>query len=439
VEPGSKSEAPVPRAIWREALAFGRTSDMLHRHGGNSRRAKSMSTEKLTLIRPDRREHRAAIHDFTGKAFGYPYWAWLTRSRESYFDQSHYDWSASTIGLLGGRIVTHWGVWGFDMRVGTATLRVAGIGAVCTHGGMRRRGLMARTIAAACEAMRDAGYDASLLFGIGGFYHRFGYVRAWPDCTYVVRTERLPTGRPAGKVRKIAPRHRPELARLYNRCHAGRTGTAVRPTYLRRGKEWEGRLWTDGAGHPAGYLFFGAHHGSFHLGDHAGEAGQVLRVLGRVARRRGEKEIRLSSLHHDSELARRLRRGDCRVELGYHESGSAMIRTLNLRAALAKLAPELSRRLRLSHLADWSGRLAMADSREKAALEITGGKVRAAAPGRTKHAIRGGDAIAQLLIGTDEPAETIASHALRLSGDAKELVGVLFPNQHPMLGAWDHF
>ena len=39
----------------------------------------------------------------------------------------------------------------------------------------------------------------------------------------------------------------------------------------------------------------------------------------------------------------------------------------------------------------------------------------------------------------DEPEETVSAHGMRLGGDARKWVGVLFPNQHPMLGSWDHF
>ena len=154
--------------------------------------------ENLVLIRPDRRKHRRAIFDLTGKAFGRPYWDWLDHCEHDYIDHSPYDWSASTIGLLDGQVVTHWGIWDISIRVGAAVLRAACVGAVSTHGRFRRRGLMARTAAAACRAARRAGYDISLLFGIRDFYHRFGYVRAWPERTYVVRTADLPPGGPPG-------------------------------------------------------------------------------------------------------------------------------------------------------------------------------------------------------------------------------------------------
>jgi len=401
-----------------------------------------MDRDELTLIRPDPKRHREAVFDLTGKTFGHTYWDWMDHCRETYFDQGPYDWSASTIGLLGGRLVTHWGVWGFRMRIGRALLRVGGIGAVSTHGGFRKRGLMARTAAAGIEAMRQAGYHITLLFGISGFYGRFGYVRAWADPEYSVNVSDLPTGRPAGPLRRIPPRHREDLARLYNRTHRGLTGTAVRPTYRRRGKDWHGHMWCGPSGAAAGYIFTRRGRHGLAVCDHGGEAEDVLRAVARVARRNGEKKVRFRGLHYDGALARRLRRGSCRLELAYSRSGGPMVRTLNLASSLRRLTGELSARLKRSALGDWCGRLLIADGRERVLLEIARSRVRLASstgPSGTKHAIRGGDAVAQLLLGTEEPREIVASQGMRLAGDARKLLGVLFPNQHPMLGAWDHF
>lgn len=398
-----------------------------------------MDVDKLVCIRPDPKKRRRDVLDLTGKTFGHPYWEWVDYCRNCYFDRGPYDWSASTIGVLDGQVVTHWGVWGLEMRVGRARLRVAGIGAVSTHGELRRRGLMARTIGAGIPAMRNAGYDLSLLFGIRGFYHRFGYVRAWPGQAYFVAVGDLPAEPPAGRLRRIAARHRADLAALYNRTHRRLTGTVVRPTFLRRGSHWRGHAWTDAAGRAAGYVFTGTQHGPFSLYDYAGEAAQALRVVARLARRQGHREVCFRDLHYDSELARLLRRGNCRFEAHYTDSGGAMVRTLDLASSLGKLTGELTARLKRSHLADWRGDLLVADARERAMLRIRRRAVHLAAPAPTRHALRGGDAVAQLLIGTDEPREIVATHGIRLTGDAARLIDVLFPNQHPVLGTWDHF
>jgi hypothetical protein len=43
----------------------------------------------------------------------------------------------------------------------------------------------------------------------------------------------------------------------------------------------------------------------------------------------------------------------------------------------------------------------------------------------------GGEAVAQLLIRTDDPDEIVASASFQLTGDAWHLLPVLFPGQNP--------
>ena len=138
-----------------------------------------MKNDRLEVIAPDRKRHAEELYDLLWKAFPYEeYYGFLDRCRWGYIGGSHYDWNSSRIGILNGRIVTHWGVWDFRMRIGVARVRVGGIGVVATDARHRKRGLMNRTADNALGAMRSAGYDMSLLFGIDEFYHRFGYVRA---------------------------------------------------------------------------------------------------------------------------------------------------------------------------------------------------------------------------------------------------------------------
>src|SRR6186997_1034751 len=58
---------------------------------------------------------------------------------------SHYDWNTARVGLLGERLVTHFGVYYITMRVGVARVRVAGVNLVATHPAERGRGLMTQT------------------------------------------------------------------------------------------------------------------------------------------------------------------------------------------------------------------------------------------------------------------------------------------------------
>jgi len=402
-----------------------------------------MNAEGLTVRQP-RPQDQAELFDLAGKCFsGGGYFEMRTRCRGGYIAGSHYDWDTSRIGLLDGRIVAHFGVWDYRMRIGSGRVRVAGVGLVMTHAETRRRGFMLRTGRAAIGGMRAGGYDMSVLFGIHGFYNRFGYVRAWNASTWTARVADLPKDPPAPAIRKFSPnRCCGEIDALYNRTSAALTGTAVRPTYSRRQMSgYVGYCWRGPAGRLAGYVIVKPGHETLTCVDFGGAAGQVLRVLGRLGRRWNCRDVVFETLHYDHALCRRLRRGTCTRRERYVRSGRAMVRTICLASTLRKMAGELSRRLKRSHLAGWRGELLIADPREKVALRINRGKVAPApATGRKyPHAVRGGEQIAQPLIGIDEPDEIVAGARIRLTGQARKLTGVLFPDQHPMLAGLDHF
>jgi len=182
-----------------------------------------------------------------------------------------------------------------------------------------------------------------------------------------------------------------------------------------------------------------------HTGDElichetGGDAEQALRVLGHFGRKRHCRRVVFPSLPQDSDLAKRLRGGTCDVESWYVRDGGAMAQVLNLPATLRAVAPELSSRLRGSRLADWAGTLRLQDKREAVGLDIARGKVRIVDPGKTRHSIRAGHEVAQLILGTNAPAETAEAGKMKLTGDADKLLEALFPAQRPMLRSMDRF
>jgi len=407
-------------------------------------RKSKRGAEALVVVSPEARRHIDGIVDLTVKALSGPgtYYESVRRARSDLLsNREPYDWEASAVGLIDGRVLTHWAVMRYDMRIGRARVRVAGIGDVATHGDYRRRGLMAKTAATSISRLADRGYDMSVLFGIQDFYHRFGYVRAWSDMEWTVATRDLPAEKPDANVRKFAVRYREDLDSPYNRTHANLTGTAAKPVYRtkRVRREDLGYLWRDRQGRTAGYVILSHSPGELKCSEFAGRTEQVLRVLGMLCRKLHCGKLRFHGLHYDSDLCRRLRGGSCRSETHYVRRGGAMVRTVNLAATLQKMRAELSRRLKDSHLSAWRGRLLVADKRQRATLKISRSKVALVGTAGCSHAIRGGDEIAQLLIGTDEPLETVQAAGIKLTGDARSLVQVLFPSQHPTLGARDRF
>jgi len=399
--------------------------------------------DRLVLSAPDRAAHGDAICDMLARVFsdrgGYERWRDLCRN--AWILPGHYDWQTARVGLLGDRLVTHWGVWNRRMRIGSAAVRVAGVGGVATEGAYRGRGYMDRTAQAALSAMRDAGYHLSILFGIPDFYDRYGYVRAWPLVVYAVDLKDLPSVRPGVHLRRFEPVPRDDVDRLYNRTHRGLTGTAVRPTCAEGtlAANAEGYRWADADGRTRGYVVTEVQGDVFRCLEAAGDTDEVLRVLAHLARRGVFREVRLHTIHEQTPLMKRLRRGNCRAEIHYYRSCRAQVRLINLPAALEAMQDELARRLRASPLATWRGRLVVADARDAATLVINRSRVRVEPGGRSKHALRGGEEVAQLLLGTDAPEAVAEAAGTRLTGDARHLAAVLFPRQDPMMSLRDRY
>lgn len=391
-------------------------------------------------------DDRQEMLDLIAKTFaqGHGYYGFLDYCQKGYLTDSHYDYAATRIGRLDGMIVTHYGVWDYSMRIGRAAVRVGGIGAVATHQRYRKMGLMAQTIPHSLKGMSELGYDMSLLFGISDFYHRFGYVRAWSETNYFVQTTQLPQSKPPPGMKPFTDFARPDLEELYNRAAAGLTGTAVRPTYHRDrpgsdGKAGiEGRLWKAGA-KPAGYILFKLHDNALECQEGVGDVKDVLAAVAQLARKANVREVRFPNVHHESPLAKALRAMTCRQEIAHSRCGGAMIRTMNLGSTLRKMAPELSRRLAASHLANWRGKLAIGIDENRITLDINRTKVTVAAKAATVNSIVGDQRVSQLLIGTDGPREIFEAGGVRARGEASMLADVLFPRQYPNLASWDRF
>src|SRR6266536_1777487 len=75
------------------------------------------------------------------------------------------------------------------IRVGSATVRMDGIGGVETDRAQRNRGYARRLLEATVEHMRRGDAALTMLYGIRDFYPKFGYTTAGPD--YLIYLSRL--------------------------------------------------------------------------------------------------------------------------------------------------------------------------------------------------------------------------------------------------------
>ena len=85
------------------------------------------------------------------------------------------------VGCVDGRIVSLARVTQHTLRYGRATLRVAGIGDVCTHPSYRRRGYSAAVMHDALTAVAERGAHLAMLRDETHYYARYGFYPVWPD------------------------------------------------------------------------------------------------------------------------------------------------------------------------------------------------------------------------------------------------------------------
>ena len=277
---------------------------------------------------------------------------------------------------------------------------------------------------------------------IEDFYPRFGYVFAWPEPDYIVQTKDLSAEPPHVELHAFPPKHHDDLAAIYNRENATITGTAVRPTFLRTKMPrdpGQGYFWTGTQGHAAGYIIYGVARDGRTLWCEAsaGDPEERLRILAMLARQAKCEHVRFGRLPYKSGLCKRLRRLNCRAEAVYSKTGGWMIRLVNLQSLIEKLAPELSRRLQMSHLAEWRGNLRISAEDDHVMLAVDRSHIRILPSDESAHTMEGGADIAQLIIGTESPDEIVEAADITLTGDAAQLVEVLFPKQYPQMSNAD--
>ena len=324
-------------------------------------------------------DYEDIVH-LTAACFG-GYWDWVQRCEKGYLKRGPYDWATSRIGRLpaSGELTTHFGVYDFRMRVAGATLRTAGVGAVCTHGAHRKHGYLMRTAQASIDAMSEASYAISVLYGITNFYHRLGYVPAWPDTVWTLR---LPDAARPVTTTHSAPAYEEgeaeDMDSIFNRENEGIAGTYLRPTWPDniRGHEWTPYRWK-GAGERPGTVLCAVKDHVLRVADVIGDPEDVLAVAIDLADRRSCNRVEFVGLSVHHPLAARLRRARSVLSQRYTPHGEAMIRIVNLEACMQALEPEFQKRA----VSAPDGRMLCVDQSDSWLLTVQSGRITLEATG----------------------------------------------------------
>jgi predicted acetyltransferase len=114
-----------------------------------------------------------------------------------------------------------------QMRIGRCPVYTGGIAGVGTNPEFRNQGLSRRVLEASVELMRRENYDASFLFGIRDFYHKFGFGTCMPERLLHLDTRDAERAEKSLAMRSMRRSDFAQIARLYNRDNAERTASAT--------------------------------------------------------------------------------------------------------------------------------------------------------------------------------------------------------------------
>ena len=393
---------------------------------------------KMSPANPD--QHLMGISQVTADAFAGG--QHVDEISQTYIGNCHYDWDTSRLIWDGDQLIHHWGVWGYSMRLENIHLKVAGVGAVFTSESYRKQGLMEMAARDSFKAMRVNGYDLSILRG--RHYVKYGFARAWNYVTYRLKPEDIPDIVILKPYELLDPTKMEEINELYNQFHQGFSWTCVRPTYrMLKADDMNAYGWFDEENRLEGYVRAVPSDDKRTLQclEAAGDTQQGLALLGELFKQGEFETLTFFTLPHQHPILRFLRRGACTVEDRYFHNTGWRVLIVNLRSTLQKIRPLLESRLRASGLADWRGELFLDAGEHHAALKIDAGSVQVLGEtvGEHTNTIQGGVDIGRFLIGSDGPDEIIQQADMVCTGEAADLVNVLFPNLHPMMSHWDEY
>ncbi len=254
-----------------------------------------------------------------------------------------------------GELVCSLEIMAAPIRLAGGTLRTAGIANVFTEEGHRRRGHASALMAHAHDFLADAGYSTVALFGIPGFYGKFGY--ATIGCDFAMEVDADVAAQAVGghRLRPAIAADLPAVAEIYNAVNAGLDGSVVRDPGdwigLRHGSTILGTtgLWiaADAAGEAVGFVALREDAGGAEVIDggftESAVAPSLVAHAASEAVKRQASRVRFE-LHPEVGLGSYVRRMECKLESVRPLDSGYMLRILDQDAVLRAVQPTLRAR-----------------------------------------------------------------------------------------------
>jgi len=363
--------------------------------------------------------------------------------------------------LVDGKPVSHAALIQLDMRIGSSRVKMGGIAGVGTEPEHRMKGYARTCMTRTIQYMLNHGYDISMLFGISGFYTKFGYATCLPTHTLTLRVrdaEKAPR-RSEYEVRDFTENDIDSVLKIFNKDNRRRTCTVVR-----KKDEWRGFRPGSRPGYPppafvlekedrvVAYVAFHRYmnpdrdirppyDSQFLVTELGAESPEPFStILNELAARAIKMRFERISLslpldHPFVEYSHRL--GSESV-IGYPKDGGGMMRIINQKELFNKIKDELQRRVAESKITEGSVEIKTELDSTKfkvkdGELYVTEGK------GKERNMIELPQSIlTQLVVGYRSVEDLVNDDRVNVRGNIK-LLQALFPKSPPYSWILDHF
>lgn len=353
--------------------------------------------------------------------------------------------------MLDGKSVSGLELLDLDLRIGIAKFKLGGIAGVRTDDGHRMKGYASKVLSRSIEYMVEKKYDVSMLFGIGDFYHRWGFATCLPDYELTISTRNAERASKGYSSRPFELGDVDDILAIYENNNVHRS------CWVERSKDtWEPfkkGTWYDRPARASVILDEGNIVGYYAYDDSKydvriteigfGERDVFESMLREFAEMAIEKRVEriLVNIPPDHPFATFCRRYGCSMSIGYPYGANGMMRIINLYSFLQKLRPELERTIGEPSRHSTRRTLKITTDIGEAAINISGHEV--IIEDSSSHA----DAsiylpqavLIQCISGFRCVSEMLTDSTVKYSGEIEDMLSDLFRQTYPHCWPADAF
>ncbi len=356
--------------------------------------------------------------------------------------------------LIKDEVVSSLVVIDYQIRIGSAEVRMGGIGDVETKEKHRKKGYMRRLMEDAVEYIKNEGYDVSMLFGIPNFYTKFGYAVCLPEYKLTLSTrdaEDAKNNAENYKIRKIRKKDIDSVFGLYDENNQNRVCSLIRtkkyfsgfPRGSRDEQQADAFLVKDSNKEFVAYAAFDKSKEEVNIVEVESIADRAYPALlyefakMAVKRRCGHITLFMPPDHPFAEFCSRY---GSQLTAQYPKNGGGVMRMINQKTLFEKIKKELERRISGSKFKACSDSLEIRTDMENITLKICDGTLNIYSEEKVENFLTLSQAkLIQLIVGYRSVRDILNDSEVEIGGDIEPLLGVLFPKTSPYVWLADHF